>query len=396
MTVGSRSAPRTCSRDTCSPTSTDAAKRTAAKTVEGPHPRTQQGRQRRRARLLQGLAAQPVRHQDPRAQEGRHAGGLRPHRHRVPSLAARCTRDHWSSSERRFLPLHRPRLRLLQPPVPADRGGVADLVPGLEHVRYNADHGFTLQPMLLLAPLCPDDSEDGQSKLASWPVSSTSCLPGGCGTSAPSPTRRCSTRCSWSCVTSAGLTRMASRRRSTTSSPRRGRPLTATIACTSISRTAGICTDPGPDHRLCGDAVGQAVTLCRVRERGQEPLRGGTHLGRSPRTPHGRVQPPGRLRRVSQPHRRPAAAAQAFNASYSDLPYEDKLPHYNSQNLLARPLHPLCYAHNPGFLASRASGLPFRAHEEFKKADLDARGTLYRQIAERIWNPDQLLREVGQ
>ena len=34
------------------------------------------------------------------------------------------------------------------------------LVRGLEHVRYNADHGFTLQPMLLLAPLCPDDSED--------------------------------------------------------------------------------------------------------------------------------------------------------------------------------------------------------------------------------------------
>ena len=63
------------------------------------------------------------------------------------------------------------------------------------------------------------------------------------------------------------------------------------------------------------------------------------------------------------------------NASYSALPYEDKLPHYNSQNLLARSLHPLCYAHNPSFLRfTRESGLPIRAHEDFKKTDLDARG----------------------
>ena len=32
-------------------------------------------------------------------------------------------------------------------------------IAGLEHVRYNAQHGFTLQYMLLLAPLRPDDSE---------------------------------------------------------------------------------------------------------------------------------------------------------------------------------------------------------------------------------------------
>jgi hypothetical protein len=33
------------------------------------------------------------------------------------------------------------------------------LVPGLEHVLYNAQHGFTLQNMLLLAPLRPEDDE---------------------------------------------------------------------------------------------------------------------------------------------------------------------------------------------------------------------------------------------
>jgi hypothetical protein len=87
---------------------------------------------------------------------------------------------------------------------------------------------------------------------------------------------------------------------------------------------------------------------------------------------------------------------KSFNASYGALPYEKKLQHYNSQNLLARSLHPQCYDYNPGFLRFKSeSGLPFRAHTQFKKAVLDERGVLYQQIAERIWDPDQLLREVG-
>lgn len=80
-----------------------------------------------------------------------------------------------------------------------------------------------------------------------------------------------------------------------------------------------------------------------------------------------------------------------FNASFGDLPYEEKLTHYNSQNLLARSLCPVCYEHNPGFRSFiEASGLPFRPHPEFKRDDLDARQDLYRRIAEQIWNPQQL------
>lgn len=87
---------------------------------------------------------------------------------------------------------------------------------------------------------------------------------------------------------------------------------------------------------------------------------------------------------------------KSFNASYGDLPYEDKLDHYFGQNLLAQSLHPRCYEHNPGFLRwVKESGLPFRPHPEFKKADLEARSELYRQIAERIWDPSELLREVN-
>lgn len=39
-----------------------------------------------------------------------------------------------------------------------------------------------------------------------------------------------------------------------------------------------------------------------------------------------------------------------FNTSYGDLTYEEKVKHYDSQNLLARSLNSLCYEHNPGFI----------------------------------------------
>ena len=86
---------------------------------------------------------------------------------------------------------------------------------------------------------------------------------------------------------------------------------------------------------------------------------------------------------------------KSFNASYGDLSYKEKREHYNSQNLLARSLHEKAYDHNPGFLKfQRESGLPFKPHATHKKHDLDTRQELYRQIAEQIWNPDLLRREV--
>ncbi|MFN2490800.1 MAG: DUF262 domain-containing protein [Actinomycetota bacterium] len=54
---------------------------------------------------------------------------------------------------------------------------------------------------------------------------------------------------------------------------------------------------------------------------------------------------------------------KSFNASYGDLPYEGKLIHYDSQNLLARSLNSNAYERNPGFVRFTAStGLPFRPH----------------------------------
>lgn len=89
---------------------------------------------------------------------------------------------------------------------------------------------------------------------------------------------------------------------------------------------------------------------------------------------------------------------KSFNASYGALPSEKKLPlyHGHNQNLLACSLYPPCYEHNPGFSSFiKRSKLPFKPYSTFRKKELDERQELYCQIAERVWNPEQLLTEVA-
>lgn len=86
---------------------------------------------------------------------------------------------------------------------------------------------------------------------------------------------------------------------------------------------------------------------------------------------------------------------KSFNASYSDKPYREKREYYYSQNLLAQSLHEKAYELDPGFRRFiEKSGLEFRPHSDFKKADLDARQELYRNLAEQIWDPEELRREL--
>ena len=85
---------------------------------------------------------------------------------------------------------------------------------------------------------------------------------------------------------------------------------------------------------------------------------------------------------------------KSFNASYGDLPYGKKREHYVSQNMLAWSLHEKCYERNPGFLGYvEKQDLPFRPMAEFRKADLDERHELYRQLADRVWDPARLTAE---
>ena len=86
---------------------------------------------------------------------------------------------------------------------------------------------------------------------------------------------------------------------------------------------------------------------------------------------------------------------KSFNASYGDMPYCEKRKHYLEQNLLAKSLHEQSYEHAPGFLRFiEKTGLPFKPHVEFKKADLDARQNLYGKLAEQIWNSKNLFQEI--
>ena len=84
---------------------------------------------------------------------------------------------------------------------------------------------------------------------------------------------------------------------------------------------------------------------------------------------------------------------KSFNASYGDLSYEEKLPHYHGQNLLARSLHPTCYENNPGFLRFiETTGLPFKPIASFKSAEMEERCSLYLKLAEHIWNPTRVMK----
>lgn len=82
------------------------------------------------------------------------------------------------------------------------------------------------------------------------------------------------------------------------------------------------------------------------------------------------------------------------NQSFGAGKYEEKLPHYLKENLLAQSLNSTCYERNPNFLNYVAqSGLPFKAHNEYKKADLTSRQDLYKLISDEIWNIDFFTQE---
>ena len=88
---------------------------------------------------------------------------------------------------------------------------------------------------------------------------------------------------------------------------------------------------------------------------------------------------------------------KSFNASYGKLRYCDKLPHYFAQNLLAKSLHPRCYERNPRFMKfCSKNNLPFRAIKDFTRESIDNRAELYRKIAKIIWNPENLRKEIAE
>ena len=84
---------------------------------------------------------------------------------------------------------------------------------------------------------------------------------------------------------------------------------------------------------------------------------------------------------------------RGVNQSLGDATYEAKRDAYvsNSENLLARSLHPLAYQNNPSFRSFLdRTGLPFRAYDAFGPDAQAERQELYIRIAEWVWNPSRL------
>ena len=80
---------------------------------------------------------------------------------------------------------------------------------------------------------------------------------------------------------------------------------------------------------------------------------------------------------------------QATNQSFSSDRYEDKIEHYLKENTFAQTLHPTYYTKNPNFLKSeQIQNLEFKAHTDFKKADISERQELIQRICESIWSVD--------
>lgn len=273
------------------------------------------------------------------------------------------------------------------------------MVPGLEHVLYNAQHGFTLQYLLLLAPLKPDDADDLMRQklrlvarfvdiLLAWRLWNFRSI-------------------AYSTMQYAMFLVMRDTRGM--SPPELAKKLHDTLAkeqetFASNDRLRVHQQNRYSLHRLLARLTDYVETQSGHPSRFLDYVSEGK--GRYEVEHIWADHPERHTDEFSHPadfaeHRNRIGGLlllpKSFNASYGDLTYEKKLPHYNTQNLLARSLHPQCYEHNPGFLRfTQESGLPFKPYEHFKKADLEERGLLYRQLAERIWNPDDLLREGGE
>lgn len=75
------------------------------------------------------------------------------------------------------------------------------------------------------------------------------------------------------------------------------------------------------------------------------------------------------------------------NQSLNDLNYNEKMPHYIKENLLAQSLCAQAYDHTPGFIGYYMSmNFQFCPYDEFKKDNIRSRCQLYAQIANVIWD----------
>ena len=90
---------------------------------------------------------------------------------------------------------------------------------------------------------------------------------------------------------------------------------------------------------------------------------------------------------------------KSINASLGAKSYAEKRDHYLKQNLLAQSLHEKAYENNPGFRRFneklyKETGHKFKPYTVFNKEAILERDELYRAIAKKIWDPENLRLEL--
>lgn len=273
------------------------------------------------------------------------------------------------------------------------------LTPGLECAHYNAQNNFTLQYPVLLAPLQPDDPEGEILRkirisatyidiLITWRIWNTRAIDYSTMQYAMFLVMRDIRRKSAAEVATILSARLASE--------------TETFASNDRFRLHGM--NGRQIHRLLARMMDYVETRSGMASRYAEYIqRKGKHgyevehiWADHPERHEDEFSHASDFEEYRNRIGGLLLLPKSFNASLGDLPYAEKREHYLKRDLLAQSLHEKAYQRSPGFVRFvNESGLPFKAHPEFKKVDLDARHELYKVLAEAIWNPERLSQELA-
>jgi hypothetical protein len=276
----------------------------------------------------------------------------------------------------------------------------AQLALGLEHIRYNGHRGFTLQPMLLMAPVRMNDSEDAiRKKLRLCAIYLDIYL----------GWKEWNSRRTGQAMMKVPIFNAMKRIRDKTDPADLAAELFALIneeseLIVDDNRFGLNKTNGGIIHRILarfteyvekesGKTLDYDVLVSnRIRNRYQvEHIWANFYSRHRDEFDH---------QRDFEDHRNLIGdlvlLPSNINQAHGGDAYAKKARLYVKENMLARSLHPDAYVREPGFSEFiNLSELPFHAHGEFKMADVLERQRLYTEIAKQIWNPGQLLREIG-
>lgn len=272
-------------------------------------------------------------------------------------------------------------------------------VPGLEHIRYNAHRGFTLQPMLLMAPIRVSDSEElihKKLRLAAiyldiflgwkqWNSRRT----GQSSMKVPifNAMKRIRTKTEPSALAQELYTLINEETERIFDDNRFGlNKMNGGIIHRVLARLTAY-VEEGSSKTLTYDTL----VSNKIKNRFQiEHIWAKFYSRHRDEFTH---------ERDFEEHRDLIGdlvlLPSNINQSHGGDTYEKKVKHYVKENFLAASLHPAAYEKEPGFTAFvNRIGLPFKPRETFKKDDILQRQHLYTEIARQIWDPQCILDEV--